>query len=164
VLAGIARVAGRTRCPGFPIQVNAGGGRAGLRASPIRPAFAPDPTQCHGRTGRHAPGRRHQESPEFPWGTFERIGNGPGPASRLGPKIAQPISAQDYTFYKGGTPADASNNVSGNLTIDRLAKSSRQSPMYFANSPTAARRPTLACGYHVRQSEFPSGDQGPSRD
>jgi hypothetical protein len=90
--------------------------------------------------------------------------NGPGPASRRGPKIAQPISAQDYTFYKGGTPADASNDVSGNLTIDRLAKSSRQSPMYFANSPTAARRPTLACGYHVRQSEFPSGDQGPSRD
>ncbi|MGB6175152.1 MAG: hypothetical protein WBF43_02160 [Methylocella sp.] len=59
-----------------------------------------------------------KDHPEFTWGTFEQIGNAPDLPPGMDPKSPSPVSAQDYTFYKGGTPADASNNVSRNLKID----------------------------------------------
>jgi len=59
-----------------------------------------------------------KDHPEFAWGTFEQIGNAPDLPPGEDPHSPKPVSTQNYTFYKGGTPADASNHVSRSLTID----------------------------------------------
>ena len=59
-----------------------------------------------------------KDHPEFAWATFEQLNNAPDLPSNLTPSSPDPVSAQSYTFYKGGTPANASNNLPASLTID----------------------------------------------
>lgn len=55
---------------------------------------------------------------EFAWATFEHIGNAPDLPTGMNPNSSSPVSAQNYTFYKGGTPANASNQMPDSLTIN----------------------------------------------
>ena len=59
-----------------------------------------------------------KDHPEFVWGTFEQIGNAPDLPPGVDPNSPSPVSAQNFTFYKGGTSAEASNHLSTHLTID----------------------------------------------
>lgn len=59
-----------------------------------------------------------KDHPEFAWGTFEQIDNAPDLPPGEDPHSPKPVSPQSYTFYKGGTPAAFSNNLSKTLTID----------------------------------------------
>jgi hypothetical protein len=59
-----------------------------------------------------------KDHPEFAWATFEQINNAPSLPPNGDPHSPDPVSAQSSTFYKGGTPANASNVLSKNLTID----------------------------------------------
>jgi hypothetical protein len=58
-----------------------------------------------------------QDHPEFAWGTFEQINNSPDLPAGMAPNSTQAVSAQNFTFYKGGTPANVSNQTA-TLTID----------------------------------------------
>jgi len=58
------------------------------------------------------------DHPEFAWGTFEQVDNSPDLPAGMDPKSPDPVSAQSFTFYKGGTPANAGNVLSINLSID----------------------------------------------
>jgi len=59
-----------------------------------------------------------KDHPEFAWGTFEQVNNAPDLPAGMSPSSSSPVSTQNFTFYKGGTPANASNQQSGNLTIN----------------------------------------------
>jgi hypothetical protein len=59
-----------------------------------------------------------KDHPEFVWATFEHIGNAPFLPSGMDPHSPNPVSAQNFTFYKGGTPANASNFLPKNESID----------------------------------------------
>jgi hypothetical protein len=59
-----------------------------------------------------------KDHPEFAWATFEQLNNAPNLPSNLTPSSPDPVSAQSFTFYKGGTPANASNVLPPSLTID----------------------------------------------
>jgi hypothetical protein len=50
-----------------------------------------------------------KEHPEFVWATFEQLNNAPFLPPGMDPHSAAPVSAQSFTFYKGGTPANKSN-------------------------------------------------------
>ncbi|MBV8751856.1 MAG: hypothetical protein JO328_03255 [Hyphomicrobiales bacterium] len=56
--------------------------------------------------------------PEFAWATFEQIDNAPDLPAGMNPRSPDPVNTNSFTFYKGGTPANASNVLSTNLTID----------------------------------------------
>lgn len=56
--------------------------------------------------------------PEFSWGTFEHVANAPDLPPGMGPKSPDPVDAHDFTFYKGGTPANRSNVLVRSFTID----------------------------------------------
>jgi hypothetical protein len=55
--------------------------------------------------------------PEFVWGTFEQVNNSPDLPIGMAPNSTQAVSAQDFTFYKGGTAANLANQTAS-LTID----------------------------------------------
>ena len=59
-----------------------------------------------------------KDHPEFVWATFEQVDNAPDLPAAMDPHSPDPVSAQSYTFYKGGTPADASNFLPKTMTID----------------------------------------------
>jgi hypothetical protein len=59
-----------------------------------------------------------KDHPEFAWGTFEQLKNAPDLPPTMDPRSPDPVSANTYTFYKGGTPAVASNVLPKALTID----------------------------------------------
>ncbi len=104
-----------------------------------------------------------KDHPEFfAWCTFERIGNAPDLHPGVDPKSPSPISAQDYTFYKGGTPADASNNVLGNLTIDPTTQIIAPITNVFREFAYGGATPDSRV--QDVMSVNPRGDQGPSRD
>ncbi|MEI9804251.1 MAG: hypothetical protein WDN48_06900 [Pseudolabrys sp.] len=67
--------------------------------------------------GIHVVGVINQH-PKFAWATFEQIANSPDLPPNMDPKSPDPVSTQGYTFYKAGTPANASNILAKNLTID----------------------------------------------
>jgi hypothetical protein len=47
--------------------------------------------------------------PEFLWGTFEQNQNAPDLPPGVQPTSSDPVSKQDFTFYKANTPANACN-------------------------------------------------------
>jgi len=59
-----------------------------------------------------------KDHPEFVWATFEQLNNAPDLPAGMDPHSPDPVSAQSYTFYNGGTPANASNFLPKNMTID----------------------------------------------
>jgi hypothetical protein len=59
-----------------------------------------------------------KDHPEFAWATFEQVDNAPDLPDGMDPRSPNPVSAQNFTFYKGGTPANDSNVASTNLKID----------------------------------------------
>ncbi|MBI2716636.1 MAG: hypothetical protein HYX37_19645 [Rhizobiales bacterium] len=59
-----------------------------------------------------------KDHPEFAWSTFEQLKNAPDLPANLTPNSPEPVSAQSYTFYKGGTPANVSNILPKTMTID----------------------------------------------
>ena len=50
-----------------------------------------------------------QDHPEFLWATFEQVDNAPDLPANVQPTSPAPVSAKNFTFYRGGTPANASN-------------------------------------------------------
>jgi hypothetical protein len=63
-----------------------------------------------------------KDHPEFVWATFEQINNAPSLPSGMDPRSPAPVSAQNFTFYKGGTPANACNYLPMTVTIDPAAQ------------------------------------------
>ncbi|HKO08981.1 MAG TPA: hypothetical protein VJ487_14815 [Alphaproteobacteria bacterium] len=63
-----------------------------------------------------------KDHPEFAWATFEQLNNAPDLPAGMGPQSPNPVSAQSFTFYKGGTPAYASNVQPTTMTIDPAAQ------------------------------------------
>lgn len=59
-----------------------------------------------------------KDHPEFAWATFEQLKNAPDLPPNVPPSSPNPVSAQSYTFYKGGTPANASNILPQSMSID----------------------------------------------
>jgi hypothetical protein len=59
-----------------------------------------------------------QGHPEFLWATFEQVNNAPDLPAGMSPSSPNPVSAQNFTFYKGGTPANASNVQASAFTIN----------------------------------------------
>jgi hypothetical protein len=60
-----------------------------------------------------------KDHPEFAWGTFEQVNNAPDLPRGTAPNSTQPVSSQNFTFYKAGTAANMCNpNPSPTLTID----------------------------------------------
>jgi hypothetical protein len=59
-----------------------------------------------------------KDHPEFAWGTFEQLNNSPDLPAGMSPTSTSPVSAQSFTFYKGGTPANLSNQQSFSMTIN----------------------------------------------
>ena len=59
-----------------------------------------------------------KDHPEFAWGTFEQINNAPDLPPNLSPKSGDPVSQQQFTFYKAGTPANQSNVLPTSMTIN----------------------------------------------
>jgi hypothetical protein len=63
-----------------------------------------------------------QDHPEFLWATFEQVNNSPDLPAGMAPNSPDPVSNQNYTFYKAGTPANACNQAGagsqGTYTID----------------------------------------------
>ena len=59
-----------------------------------------------------------KDHPEFVWATFEQLNNVPFLPPGMDPHSSDPVSAQSYTFYKGGTPANASNYLPKTESID----------------------------------------------
>lgn len=59
-----------------------------------------------------------KDHPEFGWATFEQVNNAPDLPPGMDPHSTSPVSAQSFTFYKGGTPANASNDLPTSMTID----------------------------------------------
>ena len=59
-----------------------------------------------------------KDHPEFVWATFEHLNNAPDLPPGMNPLSPDPVSAQSYTFYKGGTPAFQSNQLPKNESID----------------------------------------------
>ena len=55
---------------------------------------------------------------EFAWGTFEQVNNSPDLPPNMAPTSSDPVSQQSFTFYKGGTPANQSNQQPPTMTID----------------------------------------------
>jgi hypothetical protein len=56
--------------------------------------------------------------PEFIWATFEQLNNAPFLPAGMDPHSPDPVSAQSFTFYKGGTPANASNFLPKTMSVD----------------------------------------------
>jgi hypothetical protein len=50
-----------------------------------------------------------KDHPEFVWATYEQLNNAPFLPPNMDPHSSDPVSAQNFTFYKGGTPANKSN-------------------------------------------------------
>ncbi len=63
-----------------------------------------------------------KDHPEFAWGTFELPSNAPDLPAGMDPHSSGPVSAQNYTFYKGGTPANASNFLPKAMNIDETTQ------------------------------------------
>ncbi len=63
-----------------------------------------------------------KDHPEFVWATFELPGNAPDLPAGMDPHSSDPVSAQNYTFYKGGTPANASNFLPKTMFIDETTQ------------------------------------------
>lgn len=59
-----------------------------------------------------------KDHPEFAWGTFEHVGNAPDLPAGMSPSSPNPVDPHDFTFYKGGTPANQSNVLVRNFKID----------------------------------------------
>lgn len=59
-----------------------------------------------------------KDHPEFVWASFEQLDNAPFLPAGMDPHSPDPVSAQSYTFYKGGTAANASNFLPETMTID----------------------------------------------
>ena len=59
-----------------------------------------------------------KDHPEFVWATFEQLNTSPNLPPGMDPHSTQPVSANNFTFYKGGTPADQSNFPPETRTID----------------------------------------------
>ena len=59
-----------------------------------------------------------KDHPEFAWGTFEQLNNAPDLPANLSPKSGDPVSQQQFTFYKAGTPANESNVMPSKMTIN----------------------------------------------
>jgi hypothetical protein len=56
--------------------------------------------------------------PEFLWGTFEQVQNAPDLPSGMQPNSPDPVSTQNFTFYKANTPANACNQPSPAPSVD----------------------------------------------
>jgi len=56
--------------------------------------------------------------PEFLWGTFEQVQNAPDLPPGMQPNSSDPVSAQNFTFYKANTPANACNQPSPAPSVD----------------------------------------------
>lgn len=50
-----------------------------------------------------------KDHPEFAWGTFELNNNSPNLPAGMSPKSGTPVNTNSFTFYQGGTPANACN-------------------------------------------------------
>lgn len=50
-----------------------------------------------------------KDHPEMAWGTFEHVRNAPDLPAGMQPSSDQPVSADSFTFYKGGTAAKDCN-------------------------------------------------------
>jgi hypothetical protein len=59
-----------------------------------------------------------KDHPEFAWGTFEQINNAPDLPAGMSPKSGNPVSQQQFAFYKAGTPANESNVLPNAMTIN----------------------------------------------
>ncbi len=59
-----------------------------------------------------------KDHPEFAWATFEQLNNAPNLPSGMSPSSPNPVSPDGFTFYKAGTPANASNNLPVSLSIN----------------------------------------------
>lgn len=59
-----------------------------------------------------------KDHPEFAWATFEQVKNSPDLPANLSPKSGDPVSQQQFTFYKAGTPANQSNVQPAAMTIN----------------------------------------------
>ncbi len=68
-----------------------------------------------------------KDHPEFAWGTFEQVNNAPDLPANMSPKSGDPVSQQQFTFYKAGTPANQCNVLPTSMTID--AQTQQISPM-----------------------------------
>jgi hypothetical protein len=61
--------------------------------------------------------------PEFVWATFEHAKNAPDLPPTVQPGASDPVSDQDFTFYKAKTPAKACNVLNGDdLMLDVKAQ------------------------------------------
>ena len=56
--------------------------------------------------------------PEFLWGSFEQIQNAPDLTDPNGYNSPSPVSNQSFTFYKGGTAANACNQMATETLAD----------------------------------------------
>jgi hypothetical protein len=63
-----------------------------------------------------------QNHPEFLWATFEHNGNAPFLPPNMDPRSSSPVSQDNFTFYKGGTPANQSNLRYDSMSIDEATQ------------------------------------------
>jgi hypothetical protein len=56
--------------------------------------------------------------PEFLWGTFEQVQNAPDLPPGMQPNSSDPVSTQNFTFYKANTPANACNQPSPSPSVN----------------------------------------------
>ena len=90
-------------------------------------AVVVDPTQTQNVTvalvGIHVVGIV-KDHPEFIWATFEHVDNAPDLPAGMSVNSPNPVSAQDWTFYRANTPANQSNRP--NATIVKLEDPAKQ--------------------------------------
>ena len=63
-----------------------------------------------------------KDHPEFVWGTFELPGSAPDLPAGMDPHSPNPVSAQDFPLYKGGTAADQCNYLPKKMSIDEATQ------------------------------------------
>lgn len=63
-----------------------------------------------------------KDHPEFVWGTFELPGTAPDLPAGMDPHSPNPVSAQDFALYKGGTAADQCNYLPNKMSIDEATQ------------------------------------------
>lgn len=59
-----------------------------------------------------------KDHPEFAWATFALPGTAPDLPAGMDPHSPNPVSAQDFPLYKGGTAADQCNYLPDKMSID----------------------------------------------
>ena len=63
-----------------------------------------------------------KDHPEFVWATFELPASAPDLPAGMDPHSPNPVSAQDFPLYKGGTPADQCNYLPNKMSIDEATQ------------------------------------------